>query len=114
MTIWNVPPVDQQGEIELEQWGIALIDDRNWHFIGYNMANWEGRASTRIVRFDAATMTGITASGRVYRLKGPPGPLHPDARYVFERWCAINRVERAEDITARVMAGDIEPPDDRH
>ena len=115
MTVWRVPLVQQQAEIELVQWGIAQVENGDWHFVGYNITDYEGRVSSRIVRFDLDSMIGVTASGRVYRLYGPPGdPPSPDALYVFERWRAINGVERFEDITGRLLSGDIKSPDDRH
>ena len=70
--------------------------------MGYNFAGREGRVSSPIVTFDAATMRGITHTGRVYELKGPPG-LNMDAEYVLDRWKAGYKVD-VKDITGAVVS----------
>lgn len=112
MTVWKVASLALQASIVLESWAIVLVDGHDWHFVGYASCNCEGRVSSKIEHFDLEARTGRTASGRIYRLEGPPGS-DPDARYVFERWCAISRVKQFEEITEQVLAGSLAPPDDR-
>lgn len=57
----------------LSRWGILMAGES-----GPVLAGEEGlgihRTSTPLVTFDARTLRGVTASGRPYRLVGPPEP----------------------------------------
>ena len=98
MSVWRVAPVLDQPDVVLTDWAIMELPDGDRHFAGYEEQAWQGRASSKIVEFDEQHMTGTTASGRVYHLKGPPG-LSLDARYVWNMWKQINKVEEAKDIS---------------
>lgn len=87
MSVWTIAPVAEQPETILHRWHVFETPKGTRHFCGYAMAYGEGRVSSPVVAFDPATMSGRTASGRVYRLDGPPG-LHPDAAYVKGIWLA--------------------------
>ena len=98
-TIWAVKPIDEQPELTLTDWAIfevkmALSPVRTRHFAGYNVTDREGRASSAIVEFDPATLRGVTESGRVYQLQGPPG-LEGDGQHVWNSWL---RLAKATDV----------------
>jgi hypothetical protein len=98
--IWRTTPVDQVPELRLSNWAILELPDGDRHFAGYNLTEYEGRASSKIVEFDGERMRGITASGRVYELVGAPG-LTGDGLYVWNQWKRINRVNEYTDISDR-------------
>jgi hypothetical protein len=104
MSIWLTRPVDQEPSITLRSWKIieTIEDKPSRHFVGYNNAGREGRVSSPIVTFDPGTMRGVTHTGRVYELKGPPG-LNMDAEYVLDRWKAGYKVD-VKDITDAVVS----------
>lgn len=60
----------------LARWGLIMIGDRGPIFAGEDPAGAGWRTSTPLVAFDAEEGTGITASGRPYRLVGPPDPAY--------------------------------------
>lgn len=98
MAIWATRPVEDVPLIQLAQWAIMELPDGDRHFIGWNLEG-EGRASSRIETFDPETMKGITRSGRVYKLIGPPS-FNKDAQYVWANWCAINRVNEFKNVSS--------------
>ncbi len=63
-------PADEPVSV-LTQWRIFRAAGASNHFVGVG-ANGLTRTSTDIVNFDATTLTGVTRSGRFYRLEGPP------------------------------------------
>lgn len=84
-----------------------ILPNSNRHFAGENTYGG-GRVSTRIMTFDATALRGITSSGRVYELVGPPG-LHGDGLYVWRRFATIAGVERSLNQSEEVYA-DNQPP----
>lgn len=91
--VWATRPVSEVPSITLAYWAVFELSDGDRHFAGCNITEGgTGRASSKIVTFDKETMRGVTASGRVYELRGEPG-LEGDGSYVWSRWCAINRIE---------------------
>ena len=106
MSVWRVAPVEDQPEVVLTGWAVYEVVSERWpeptiHFVGRCVKPWEGRVSSAISTFDATTMKGITASGRVYQLRGEPG-FDSDAWYTFNAWCSINKITEFKevDITA--------------
>lgn len=87
----------------LIHWRLIRTDLRETHAVGYNLLAAEGRVSSPLVRLDVVTGTAVTRSGRMYTLDGASGD-HPDARYVFDAWLALNRVQHWEDVTEEVLA----------
>jgi len=100
MTIWNVATVEDQPEIFLVSWQVMETDEGTRHFVGYNLMG-EGRVSSAIQTFDRDHMVGQTRSGRVYKLKGPPGH-NSDADYVWGRWRDINGINSYKVVTEEV------------
>lgn len=60
-------------------------DKKEHHFVGYNLVTGDGRVSSRIVSYDKGSRTGVTRSGRTYKLSGEPG-TNGDAEYVWSIW----------------------------
>ena len=102
--VWATRPVSEEPSITLTSWAIieTVEPEPSRHLVGYNDAGREGRVSSPIVTFDAATMRGVTHTGRVYQLKGTPG-LNGDADYVLRRWKAGYKVD-VKDITDAVVS----------
>lgn len=86
MPIWRAADVNTQPDLNLVNWRVMQLGDIR-HFVGYCPENREGRVSTAIKAFDPVTRQGITASGRVYALRGPAG-FDADADYVWTIWLA--------------------------
>lgn len=107
MSIWKTQPVDRVPHIKLASWGIYEVSSELWeektrHFVGYNLTEREGRASSAIVEFDPVTKRGVTESGRVYELIGEAGH-NGDGMYTFSRWCEINKILNCEEVTTVVF-----------
>lgn len=82
-SIWTPPPVSVEPRVVLGQWQVIEVEGRGRHFVGDT--GWEGRVSGTILEWDPATRCGRTKTGRIYELRGSPGPSG-DARYVRARW----------------------------
>lgn len=96
--VYSIGSVLAEPETTLEDWQIAAVTTeslgRQFHFYGRNCDRGDGRVSSQIQAFDAKTMCGVTRSGRVYQLIGPPGHSD-DAEYVFGHWLRSAFVEPA-------------------
>ncbi len=112
MSVWDVSPIEDEPETVLHRWHVFETPAGSRHFCGYVESLREGRVSTAVKQFDPATMTGRTASGRVYSLEGPGG-FHPDALYVRSAWLRLNglgpEVEVVEDLHALPAVGPATP-----
>lgn len=82
MNMWAVRSVAEQPEIELARWRVFEVGGKRV-FFGYSLTTGSGRRSSAIVSFDLRQLKAVTASGRVYRLVGPPG-YDDDAQYLLE------------------------------
>jgi len=103
--IHRVASVNEQPEIILQRWSVREVSGylgqtnrRTRHFVGWNVEDSEGRASTPIIMYDPVTCRGKTESGRVYELRGDPG-FQADAEYIWKRWAKINAVTDEADVT---------------
>ena len=67
------------------------------------MTEREGRASSKIVEFDATTRGGRTRSGRIYQLRGPTGH-DGDGAYTWGRWMELNAAVDCSDVSQEVQA----------
>lgn len=102
--IWGAAPIEVEPEKWIASWQVFKVAHVNGfkerfglHFVGRNTINSTGAVSSKIEKFDPATMRGVTNSGRVYQLIGLPG-VWDDAQYVLENWCRFNQV-KVEDAT---------------
>ena len=102
-SVWNVAPVSEAPQIKLTRWQVMQLPDGDRHFVGWNVSDREGRATTKVVEFDASTMRGRTASGRIYQLIGPPGNS-ADAMHTWRRWMELNRIKGFVDVSAEVQS----------
>lgn len=104
--IWGTPDVSAQPEISLGRWRIVEVQTEGMqiqrHFIGYNIKDREGRVSTAIQEMDFAARRGVTRSGRVYELVGPPG-YDPDGEWVWQSWARVNKLSNERDVTDEVV-----------
>lgn len=103
MPAWLIAPVEDEPETSLAQWQVMELPNGDRHFVGYAVEDREGRASSAVVVLDTATMSGVTTSGRIYRLQGRPG-YHADAEYTWRRWARINGASDWKDVSAEVWA----------
>lgn len=105
MPVWRTQPPSEQPSLTLVRWSVREVQEdaqgSERVLVGYCVENREGRTSSALVSIDYDTLICTTGSGRAYLLKGAP-ELDSDAEYVFERWCAINEVTSATDVTAEV------------
>ena len=60
MSIWGPTSVSDTPVLELRRWSVFQDEKGERHFVGYNITEGEGRVSSTIVEFDAATDTGRT------------------------------------------------------
>jgi hypothetical protein len=104
MSTWLTQPVTDQPNITLVRWRIFQTEREELHFVGFYSHGYEGRVSSAIQSFDALTRRGVTKSGRVYELSGPPG-FDQDALYVWEAWMRAYRVPSYTDVTDDVVVG---------
>lgn len=104
--VWACAPVSERPEIVMTDWHVFEVCTplpRTRHFAGQNITEGEGRVSSPILEFDAATRRGVTRSGRVYELRGSPG-FTADGSYTWNRWKAIHGALEVVDVTAEVRA----------
>jgi hypothetical protein len=99
--VWATVPVSDQPELTLVNWQVLQLPDGDRHFVGYVVENREGRVSSPIVKFDPASLRGITKTRRVYQLRGLPD-VDSDGEYVWRAWIRINDVADWTDVTADV------------
>jgi hypothetical protein len=102
MPVRETRPVDDVPRRELQRWRIFLTNAGTRHFVGCSPGAWTGRVSSAIEQFDVVGRRGLTRSGRVYQLVGPSA-FHPDADYVWQQWCSVNKVVSYDDITFDVI-----------
>lgn len=101
--IWKASAIEQTPSISLRNWRIYEVSSELWekrtrHFSGYNITEYEGRASTCITEFDQKKMIGRTESGRIYQLVGPPGN-HSDGDYVWNWFASRNKLHEIKDVS---------------
>ncbi|MGA7778908.1 MAG: hypothetical protein WCA85_14535 [Paraburkholderia sp.] len=102
MPIYEGAPVDDEAEIVLARWSIRQTASGDRHFVGFNVLAQDGRVSTAIVAFDAATRTGITKSGRRYVLSGRAG-FDRDAEYVWGVVVRAREIHSWTDVTEQLV-----------
>lgn len=70
-----LPSVEKQPAVDLKNWAILQFDDGIRIFVGEEDGKFgKLRTSTPITSLDETSLTGVTESGRVYRLVGSPRP----------------------------------------
>ena len=102
-SVWSASSLTEVPEIELTNWQVMQLPNGDRHFVGWNVTEREGRASSKIVEFDATTRRGRTCSGRVYQLRGPPGH-DGDGAYTWGRWMKLNAATDCTNVSDEVEA----------
>jgi hypothetical protein len=102
-SVWNVAPVSEAPQFKRTRWQAMQVPNGDRHRVGWNVADRNGRATTKVVDFEASTMRGRMASGRIYQLIGPPGNS-ADATHTWRRWMELNRIEGFVDVSAEVQS----------
>jgi hypothetical protein len=104
--VWTCAPVIESPGVVLTRWRVYEVKlpgsaERTRHFVGYCPESGEGRVSTAIEHLDPGTRHGVTASGSVYELQGPPGPARGwgEANYVWSRWKQLSGATDVADVT---------------
>ena len=102
-SVWSASSLTDVPEIELTRWQVMQLPHGDRHFVGWNVTEREGRASSKIVEFDATLRRGRTRSGRVYQLRGPTGH-DGDGAYTWGRWMKLNAAVDCTDVSQEVQA----------
>jgi hypothetical protein len=109
MPVWLSQPVADRPFRTLVCWSIyQLPSDGNpnqWerHCVGYAVEDGHGQVSSAIQEFDPTTARGVTQSGRIYQLEGPPGNKG-NATYAWAGWKLLNSVTEQTGGTDEVFA----------
>ena len=85
-------------EIELTGWQVMQRARGARHFVGWNVTEREGRVSSKIVEFAAATRPGRSRSGRICPLRGSAGH-DGDGAYTWGRWTQRNAALDGTDVS---------------
>lgn len=99
--LYKPPSISDEPDVCLSRCSIYKIQSNNdpnsysFHFVGKNNRYGDGRVSSRIVNFDSETMTGVTSSGRTYKIISTGG-MCMDAEYVFNQWLHINSIQQSQ------------------
>jgi hypothetical protein len=96
--VHRTTPVSDVPVIELRDWRVFELPDGDRHFVGWNLTESSGRTSSKIIEYNKETKTGITRSGRCYKLIDDSG-INLDAMYVWEAWKHINGIDDATDVS---------------
>lgn len=112
MNVWTTAPIADLPQLTLHGWSVFEVqlpsEAGRWtrHFVGFASETHHGQVSSAVETFDPATRSGVTRSGRVYRLEGHPGS-DPDVAYVWLAWKAVSGVtaerEVADDVFAEIQ-----------
>jgi hypothetical protein len=98
MTVWKPAPVEEVPSVVLRDWKVIELPEGDRHFVGWDIAGWQGRVSSKIVQFDKELMRGVTQSGRCYQLLGASGK-DPDADYTLNCWQKVNEAPEYKDVS---------------
>lgn len=107
MPLWKIDSIDEEPTVTLQDWCVYEVDGvyeegSSRHFVGTKTGDWSGRVSSRIETFDAVALRGVTASGRVYQLKGLRG-YSSDGEYVWTSYCRINGARHCRDVSDELV-----------
>jgi hypothetical protein len=96
--------VEEEPALALSAWRAFRVPSGAIHLAGHCKELFEGRASTAVVACDRASSSCTTASGRQYKLSGPPGRLDSDAAWVWGQFKRINALSDEEDVSDRLFS----------
>jgi hypothetical protein len=101
MPVWSPASVDIEPELSLLSWRVVQTERGERHFVGIRPDTTHARVSSAIREFEMDSMIGVSASGRRYRLVGPPG-WTDDSAYLLMAWCLTYDVRTCCDVTAEI------------
>lgn len=95
--VFRPQPVSSEPSTKLRYWAVfdvEIEEKKSRHYVG---VAWDGaRVCSPVQSYDPKTRTGVSRSGRAYRLVGPPaGSLRMD---VAELWVTWKRINRAKEL----------------
>lgn len=106
-SIWKPADVTQEPHTKMHSWQVYQVAGKlgteggdTIHFVGY--AGYEGRVCSPVQTYDQKTHRGVTASGRIYELVGPPG-YNGDAQYVWDRWLGMMGNPKVAEVTSEYV-----------
>lgn len=91
----DAAPLSAEPRECLTDWRIVTLANGDRHFSGYRANGTTVRVSSKIVLFDAEGKTGMTQSGRIYQLEGPPGNGHA-MQVAIAVWCLNHGIDPTE------------------
>ena len=101
-SVHSIASVTEEPVAILLNWRLYQVRDhkgsRQRHLVGCVQGGSGGRVTSALVKIDLTSATAVTSSGRMYRLKGPPG-FDDDADYVWKVWQHINLSTHVRDVT---------------
>jgi hypothetical protein len=103
MSIYTPKGVAEEPDAVLDRYAVYETEDGEHHFVGYNRITCDGRVSSKIEQWNPDTRTGITRSGRRYKLQEYAGFVHDDAVYVWGIWCQRNGIKTWKDVTNKYV-----------
>lgn len=109
MNVWSTAPIANLPQLTLHAWSVFEVqlptEAGRWtrHFVGFASETGHGQVSSAVETFDPATGSGVTRSGRVYRLRGRPGS-DPNVAYVWICWKKIGGVTAEREVADEVFA----------
>lgn len=87
----GTPPAPASEPItELRDWDMFELSAGRWHFVGTTVYS-RARVSGVVLWFDVDSLSGATASGRVYHLAGEPG-VSEVVEWLWQEWCKHYRL----------------------
>jgi len=95
---------------------IRRFQDRSEHFVGFCLANFDGRVCVNIVKLDVAARTGIMGSDGYYELVELVGPagFDCDVEYAWKKVAGVMGIGQAwKDASDELMSG-FRPVNVRH
>ena len=87
--------ITEEPREHLQQWRIFTLANGDRHLCGVRANGSTVRVSSKLVLFDAESKNGMTQSGRIYQLDGPPGD-ETKLRAAVAIWCHSNRADPDE------------------
>ncbi len=100
--MWRAAPLPESQALPLEFWAVTGLPNGDRHFAGYSAIEWHGCTSSKITRYDPTTRRGVTSSGRVYELVGPPG-LDGSGDDALQGWLRIHRAASYVNVSSEYV-----------
>jgi hypothetical protein len=108
-SITSITSIKEEPEVKLADWRVFEVQQasrtgRTRHLVGSVGWHFDGQVSSAIVNFDPATRSGLSESGRVYRLVGRGSGIGMNASYVWNHWKRRAEATDVVDVTPEIEA----------